>query len=188
MPLIDGRDLQTVLADGPMEPSRTVRIIEQVALALHAAHQVGLLHRDVKPSSILLDHNDFAYLIGFDIARAADETRLTKSGNTIGSVHYIAPERLGSRADEDARADIYSLACVLYECLTGDRPFPRDTVGSEVVAHLMDPPPQPSTRQPNVPAQFDAVIAKGMAKDPNNRYATTVELADAARDAITTPI
>jgi serine/threonine protein kinase len=94
MRLIEGRDLEAVLADGPLEPARAVRIIEQVAKALHAAHEVGLLHRDVKPSNILLDRDDFAYLIDFGIARAADETRLTKSGNTIGTFQYIAPERL----------------------------------------------------------------------------------------------
>src|ERR1700757_1314588 len=101
MRLIEGRDLQAVLADGPMEPGRAVRIVEGVALALQAAHEVGLLHRDVKPSNILLDRNDFAYLIDFGIARAADETRLTKSGNAIGTFAYIAPERLESRAGED---------------------------------------------------------------------------------------
>ena len=180
MRLIEGRDLQTVLADGPMEPSRAVRIIEGIALALHAAHKVGLVHRDVKPSNILLDDNDFAYLIDFGIARAADETRLTKSGNAIGTFHYIAPERLGTRAEEDARADIYSLACVLYECLTGRPPFDEATMARLVAAHLNTPPPQPSATQPNVPAQFDEVIATGMAKDPDNRYATTVELANAA--------
>src|ERR1700745_3369615 len=127
MRLIEGRDLQTVLAEGPMEPSRVVRIIEQVALALHAAHKVGLLHRDVKPSNILLDDDDFAYLIDFGIARAADETRMTKSGHTIGTFQYIAPERLDSQIAEDARADIYSLACVLYEALTGEPPFAGST-------------------------------------------------------------
>jgi serine/threonine protein kinase len=130
-----------------------VRIIEQVALALHAAHKVGLVHRDVKPSNILLGDNDFAYLIDFGIARAADETRLTKSGNMIGTFLYIAPERLGTRAEEDARADIYSLACVLYECLTGHPPFEEDTMAGLVAAHLNTPPPQPSTTQPHVPAQ-----------------------------------
>jgi serine/threonine-protein kinase len=165
-----------------------VGIIGQVAKALHAAHQVGLLHRDVKPSNILLDRDDFGYLIDFGIARAADETRLTKSGNTIGTFAYIAPERLGTRAEEDARADIYSLACVLYECLTGRPPFDEATMAQLVAAHLNTPPPQPSTVQPNVPAQFDAVIAKGMAKNPHERYATTVELARNARDAITVPI
>jgi serine/threonine protein kinase, bacterial len=188
MRLIDGRDLQTVLADGPLEPSRAVRIIEQVAKALHAAHEVGLLHRDVKPSNILLDRDDFAYLIDFGIARAADQTRLTQSGSAIGTFAYIAPERLDARANEDARADIYSLACVLYECLTGHPPFEADTMPQVIAAHLHAPPPRPSTTQPNVPALIDQVIATGMAKDPHNRYATTIELAHAARDAITAPI
>src|SRR6201993_837361 len=188
MRLIEGRDLQAVLADGPMEPGRAVRIIEGVALALQAAHEVGLLHRDVKPSNILLDRHDFAYLIDFGIARAADETRLTKSGNTIGTFAYIAPERLGTRTEEDARADIYSLACVLYECLTGSPPFDEATMAQLVAAHLNTPPPHPSTAQPEVPEPFDEVIATGMAKDPDQRYATTVELASAAHDAITTPL
>ncbi|MFZ0903057.1 MAG: serine/threonine-protein kinase [Mycobacterium sp.] len=188
MRLVEGRDLQVVLADGPLDPARAVRIIEQVAEALHAAHQVGLLHRDIKPSNILLDHNDFAYLIDFGIARAADETRMTKSGNTIGTFAYIAPERLDSTVEEDARADIYSLACVLYEALTGEPPFAGSTTAHLMYAHVHTPPPQPSTSQPNVPAQFDEVIATGMAKNPDNRYATTVELANAAHDAITTPL
>ncbi len=188
MRLIQGRDLQEVLADGPLEPARAVRIIEQVAEALHAAHQVGLLHRDIKPSNILLDHNDFAYLIDFGIARALDETRMTKTGGTIGTWAYIAPERFDPKTEEDARADIYSLACVLYEALTGEPPFAGSTTAHLMYAHLNTPPPQPSTSQPNVPAQFDEVIAAGMAKNPNQRYATTVELANAARDAITTPI
>lgn len=188
MRLIDGSDLQTALAEGPIEPARAVHIIGQIALALNVAHEDGLLHRDIKPSNILLDRNDFAYLIDFGIARAADETRLTKSGNTIGTFQYIAPERLGTRAEEDARADIYSLACVLYECLTGHPPFGEASMAQLVVAHLSAPPPRPSTTQSNVPAQIDPVIATGMAKDPEDRYATTVELAGAARDAITVPI
>jgi serine/threonine protein kinase len=187
MRLIEGRDLQAVLADGPLEAARAVRIIEQVATALHAAHEVGLVHRDVKPSNILLDKNDFAYLIDFGIARALDETRLTSTGNAIGTFHYMAPERLGDHPTDDARADIYALACVLYECLTGQPPFAGASMGSLVAAHLQTPPPQPSATQPNVPKQVDQVIATGMAKDPDNRYATTVELADAARDAITVP-
>jgi serine/threonine-protein kinase len=188
MRLIEGRDLQSVLAEGPLEPKRAVRIIEGVALALHAAHQIGLVHRDVKPSNILLDGNDFAYLIDFGIARAADETRMTQTGNTIGTFQYIAPERLGTGGVEDGRVDIYSLACVLYECLAGDPPFDSDTMAHLVAAHLSTPPPRPSITQPNVPAHLDEVIATGMAKDPDERYATTVELANAAHDAITVPI
>src|ERR1700736_6436443 len=142
MRLIEGRDLQTILRDGPVEPTRAVRIIEQVAKALHAAHEIGLVHRDVKPSNILLDDDDFAYLIDFGIARAADETRLTGTGNMIGTFHYMAPERLGDHPDEDARTDIYALACVLCECLTGQPPFPGTGIGSLVAAHLNTPPPQ----------------------------------------------
>jgi serine/threonine kinase PknH len=187
MRLIEGRDLQSVLADGPLDPARAVRIVGQVAEALNAAHQVGLLHRDVKPSNILLGHNDFAYLIDFGIARAADETRLTKSGNTIGTFAYIAPERLDGRANEDARVDIYSLTCVLYEALTGRPPFAGDTTPRLIAAHLNEPPPRPSINRPEVPGRVDEVIATGMAKDPDQRYATTIELADAARDALTVP-
>ena len=188
MRLIEGRDLQTVLTDGPLDPARAVGIIGQVAKALHAAHQVGLLHRDIKPSNILVDNDDFAYLIDFGIARVIEETRVTKSGDTLGTFQYIAPERLDVQALEDARADIYSLACVLYESLTGQPPFPGHTMAHLVAAHLNTPPPKPSIGRPDVPAQVDEVIATGMAKDPEQRYATTIELADAAQDAITAPI
>src|SRR6201998_2627090 len=151
MRLIEGRDLDKVLGEGPLEPKRAVRIIEQVATALHAAHKVGLVHRDVKPSNILLDEDDFAYLIDFGIARGANETSLTGTGARIGSWHYMAPER-SRPGDVDARADIYALACVLYECLTGSRPFPGDNLEHQVAAHLSDPPPQPSATQTEVPA------------------------------------
>ncbi len=187
MRLIEGRDLQEVLAGGPLQPGRAVRIIEQVAKALHAAHKIGLIHRDVKPSNILLDEDDFAYLIDFGIARGADQTGLTSTGSMIGTWHYMAPERLGGR-EVDARSDIYALACVLHECLTGSRPFPGDSMESQVAAHLTAPPPRPSIARPGVPPEFDAVIAKGMAKQPHERYQTTVELARAARDAVTVPI
>jgi serine/threonine-protein kinase len=187
MRLIRGRDLQALIADGALQPGRAVRIIEQVAKALHAAHKVGLVHRDVKPSNILVDDEDFAYLIDFGIARATDDTRLTGTGNAIGTFQYMAPERMGGHPD-DARADIYALACVLYECLTGQPPFPGTNMGSLVAAHLHTPPPQPSMAKADVPQQLDEVIATGMAKEPDQRYATTVELAVAAHDAVTTSI
>jgi len=121
MRLIDGRDLHTVLSDGPLEPARAVRIVEQVAKALHAAHKKGLVHRDVKPSNIMLDDDDHAYLIDFGIARAAGDTALTSTGTFVGSWYYMAPERFGA-GSTDARADVYALACVLFECLTGQTP------------------------------------------------------------------
>ena len=135
MRLIEGRDVETVLAEGPITPARAVLIIEQVAKAVHAAHKVGLVHRDIKPSNILLDGDDFAYLIDFGIARAAGETGLTATGGVIGTLRYMAPERF-STGEADARSDIYALACVLYECLTGNRPFPGDSMEQQLAGHL----------------------------------------------------
>ncbi|OBH94614.1 serine/threonine-protein kinase [Mycobacterium sp. E2733] len=187
MRLIEGRDLHDVLAQGPLEPARAIAIIDQIASALHAAHRVGLIHRDVKPSNILIAEHDFAYLIDFGIAHAAGEAGLTSTGAVIGTWAYMAPERLNT-GQADARADIYALACVLYECLTGSRPFPGDSLEQQLAAHLASPPPRPSTQTNTVPTALDTVIATGMAKDPDQRYATTIELADAARAAITTPL
>jgi serine/threonine-protein kinase len=186
MRLIEGDNLEHVLADGPMDAARSVKIIEQVASALNAAHRVGLVHRDVKPSNVLVSEDDFAYLIDFGIARGAGETGLTATGNVVGTWPYMAPERF-VEGRSDIASDIYSLACVLYECLTSSRPFPGDSVEQQIAGHLTTPPPRPSVTRPGVSAQLDAVVAVGMAKDPGRRYATTVELARAARAAITPP-
>ncbi len=165
MRLIEGRDLQEVLADGPMEPARAVRIIEQVAKALHAAHKIGLVHRDVKPSNILLDEDDFAYLIDFGIARGADQTRMTSTGGVIGSWPYMAPERFSAQ-EVDARADMYALACVLYECLTGHTPYPGDSPEQQYAGHVATPPPQPSSTNPDLPADFDRGHREGPGQRP----------------------
>ncbi len=184
MKLIKGRDLQDLLDDGPLPPPRAVGIIEQIASALHAAHEVKLVHRDVKPSNILVAKDDFAYLIDFGIARAAGESGLTSTGATIGTWAYMAPERFKREGVADARADIYALACVLHEALTGQPPFAADAIEKIAVAHMLEPPPRPSELQPRVSAAMDDVIATGMAKDPSERYATTKELAQAARSAV----
>jgi serine/threonine protein kinase, bacterial len=185
MRLVRGHDLRALLQGGPLEPRQAVNIIEQIASALNAAHEIGLVHRDVKPSNILLDEDDVAHLSDFGTARAADQDELTSTGATSGTWAYMAPERFSVR-EVDSRADIYALACVLYECLTGSPPFPADTVASQVAAHLIAPPPRPSITQPGLPPEVDEVIATGMAKDPDQRYATTIELMNAARDALTT--
>jgi serine/threonine-protein kinase len=187
MRLIDGQDLEHVLTRGPLEPARAVKIIEQISSALNAAHRVGLVHRDVKPSNILLAEDDFAYLIDFGIARGAGETGLTATGSVVGTWPYMAPERF-TTGQTDTRSDIYALACVLYECLTNSRPFPGDSVEQQIAGHLTTPPPRPSIARPGVSPQLDAVIATGMAKDPDERYKTTIELARAARTAVTAPI
>jgi adenylate cyclase len=183
MRLIEGHDLKAVLNNGPLVPSRAVAIIEQVAMALDAVHQSGLVHRDVKPSNILIARYDFAYLIDFGIARATRESGLTASGEVVGTMSYIAPERIrGDRAD--GRADIYSLACVLAQCLTATPPFTGENVASQMMAHLTAQPPRPSQINAAVPVEFDAIVAKGMAKDPDERYQAALDLADAAREVI----
>ena len=139
--------------------------------------------RSVKPSNILVGELDFAYLIDFGIARAADQSKLTQTGHMIGTWADMAPERL-SHGRADSRSDTYSLACVLYECLVGSTPYPGHTVEQQVVGRLTAPPPRPSVTG-HVPAAFDGVIAKGMAKDPEDRYPTSYDLALAARSAIT---
>jgi serine/threonine protein kinase len=186
MRLIDGQDLETVLTDGPLEPARAVLIIGQIAAALDAAHRVGLVHRDVKPSNVLIAEDDFAYLIDFGIARAVGETGLTSTGTTIGTWAYMAPERF-STGQADPRSDVYSLACVLHQCVTGQRPYPGDSLEQQVAGHLMTAPPKPSELRERVPAPLDEVIACGMAKNPDERYQSTKELAHAASTAITLP-
>ncbi len=185
MRLIEGQDLESLLKNGPLTPERAVGIIAQIASALHAAHRIGLVHRDVKPSNILIAEDDFAYLIDFGIARTAEESRLTSIGSVIGTWAYMAPERI-TDSQIDPRSDEYALACVLHECVTGEAPFPGDSLQQQISAHLTLPPPRPSTMRGGVSQQFDEVIAKGMAKDPAKRYASTKDLAIAARAATTT--
>ena len=185
MALIEGRDLAAMIADGPLDPEQAVAIVEQVAGALNAAHRAGLVHRDVKPSNILIDEDDYAYLIDFGIARgAADTTKLTGTGATIGTWAYMAPERF-TTDQISPRCDIYALACVLHEALTGDHPYPGGSLERQVAGHLTAPPPRPSMMRPDVPDQFDDVIATGMAKDPGQRYQSARDLAQAARQALT---
>lgn len=185
MPVVDGIDLEGLLKrDGKLSPRRAVAVIEQLAAALDAAHAVGLVHRDVKPSNALLTGHDFAYLIDFGIAHDAEATKMTRTGMIIGSFAYMAPERFTSDT-ADARADIYALTCVLYECLTGARPYPGDSVQQQVSGHIAHDPPIPTNLDPTIPVRFDEVIARGMAKDPDLRYGSAHELATAAREALT---
>jgi eukaryotic-like serine/threonine-protein kinase len=185
MRLIEGRDLNGFIAEngGRLSPSQSVTVVEQVAAALDSAHHAGLVHRDVKPSNILVANaRDFVYLIDFGIARTATDTTLTVSGHTMGTMAYMAPERF--RGTTDLRADVYSLTCVLFECLTGSRPYPGRTYEEQLAGHLSTPPPQPSTMAPGIPPALDEVVARGMAKDPDERYQTALELAHAARAAL----
>jgi serine/threonine-protein kinase len=183
MRLVRGQTLDELIAKGPLEPARAVAIIGQVAAALDAAHAEGLMHRDIKPHNIIVTEADFAYLVDFGIAEARGDTRLTTVGTPIGTVNYMAPERFNQQNATPA-VDVYALACVLYESLTGDSPFARDSLENLVAAHLVSPPPRPSVTNPRVPASFDAVIARGMAKDPDDRYGTAGGLVRAAHRAM----
>ncbi|MGI5217094.1 protein kinase domain-containing protein [Nocardia sp. CA-290969] len=187
MRLVPGTDLRTILqSGGPLSPQRAVTVLEQIAAALDAAHVDGLVHRDVKPANILVTDADFAYLADFGIAHYEGESSVTKAGVAIGSYTYMAPERF-DRAPVTPRADIYSLACVLHECLTGAVPFDAPSIGMLIRAHLAEPPPRASVQRTGLPAAFDDVIACGMAKDPHDRFATATELAVAARTALNSP-
>jgi Protein kinase domain len=182
MRFVPGTDLHHLLGqEGQLAPARAASIVAQVADALDAAHAAGLVHRDVKPANILIN-NDHAYLSDFGITRVqASDTRITDSGNWIGTVDFMAPEHLRGEPT-DARADVYALGCVLFTALTGTPPFRRDTVPVTITAHLHDPPPRPSETA-GVPAAFDAVIARALAKAPEDRYPSAGDLGRAARAA-----
>lgn len=187
MRLVEGTDLDSVLKRfGPLTPPRAVAVITQIASALDAAHAAGVMHRDVKPQNILVTADDFAYLADFGIASATTDEKLTQLGTAVGTWKYMAPERF-SDAEVTYRADIYALACVLFECLTGAPPYRADSAGMLVSAHMMDPIPAPSQRRPDIPKAFDAVIARGMAKRPEDRYASAGDLALAAKQALSHP-
>ncbi|BBZ40218.1 serine/threonine-protein kinase [Mycobacterium conspicuum] len=183
MRLVRGTDLQTMIDTAPLDPSRAVAIIAQIAAALDAAHAEGLIHRDVKPQNIIVTPADFAYLVDFGIAEAIGDTRLTAAGAQVGSFAYMAPERFGGQEITPA-IDVYALTCVLYEALTGQMPFQVDTPEAVIAAHLAYPPPQPSLTNPDVPASFDDVIARGMAKEPDDRYGSAGALGRAANRAL----
>ncbi|WP_433522961.1 protein kinase domain-containing protein [Nocardia pseudovaccinii] len=182
MEYIDGIDLAEMLARvGTLTPTAAVDFVTQAASGLDAAHRAGLIHRDVKPSNILVGTGGHAYLIDFGIAQSLGQTAVTATGMAIGSWAYMAPERFNGTVD--ARSDVYSLACVLYECLTGRRPYGDTDPARQMHGHLMTDPPRVSTVNRAVPPELDAVIARGMAKDQTHRYPSAREFAAAAYTA-----
>lgn len=185
MRLVRGQTLHDLINSGPLEPRRAVTIVEQIASALDAAHAHGLIHRDVKPQNIIVTPADFAYLLDFGIAQAQGDSSLTQADTRIGSFSYMAPERFGDDPCTPA-ADVYSLACVLYETLTADAPFPTHSNEQLIAAHLSTPPPRPSTVHSGIPTSLDTVIARGMAKEPDDRYGSAGALGRAAQRALHT--
>ncbi|MGW5105879.1 protein kinase domain-containing protein [Nocardia sp. NPDC004123] len=183
MELIEGADLSKTLREaGALPPDRAVDLIIQIAEALDIAHRAGLVHRDVKPSNVLTLPNGFAYLIDFGIARGVGQATITSTGVAVGTWAYMAPERYSGT--EDLRSDVYSLACLLYEILVGAKPFTQADPVQQMAAHLTTDPPRASDHNSLIPAALDAVIARGLAKDPDRRFQSAGALAAAARAAL----
>jgi Protein kinase domain len=177
MRFVAGSDLRELLrTEGALDPERALAICRQVAAALDAAHARGLVHGDVKPSNVLLDEDEHVYLADFGLTRRLDEQA---DGRLAGSPAYLAPEQLEGKPVDD-RSDIYALACVLFECLTGAPPFGGDSRLEVAWAHLEEEPPAPSKLRSALPGALDAVIVRALAKEPEERYPRAAELVAAA--------
>jgi pSer/pThr/pTyr-binding forkhead associated (FHA) protein len=181
MRLVEGTDVRELIAaDGLIEPLRAARIVRQVGAALDAAHARGMLHRDVKPSNVLLARGDHVYLSDFGLAKhAAQGGGLTRQGSIVARAEYVAPEQVLNQP-VDARADIYALGCLLFEALTGEAPFASWQGGPAALAHVDAPPPSPSDLRSELPREFDEVVHRAMAKDPDERYPSAGDLGRAA--------
>jgi hypothetical protein len=185
MRYVEGTDLRALLhAEGALDQARALAICSQVANALDAAHAKGLVHRDVKPSNVLLDQDEHVYLADFGLTRRVDEQGGPAGENrSVGTPAYLAPEQIEG-GSVDGRADVYSLGCLLYECLTGTAPFGGGSRLAVAWAHLEDEPPSASERRPELTEAIDPVIRKAMAKSPDDRYATCAALIGAAEEAL----
>ena len=187
MRYVDGSDAKNLLKQqGPLDPERAVDIIAPVASALGAAHGKGLVHRDVKPANILLaggndaEDESHVYLSDFGVAKHSASRALTKTGIFVGTAEYASPEQIEGK-QLDGRADVYSLGCVLYECLTGAPAYDRDSEVALMYAHLLEPPPSVTAVRPELPPEVDELVAKAMAKSRDDRFATAREFATEAR-------
>jgi serine/threonine protein kinase len=175
MELVRGEPLSAVIARGPIEAGETLRIIEEAARALQAAHERGFVHRDVKPGNILVRTDGLIKITDFGIAKAADAVPVTRSGMVMGTAHYIAPEQ-ASGSEAGPAGDVYSLGIVGYECLAGHRPFRADSAVAVAMMQVRDePPPLPDS----VPVLTRELIESVLVKDPTQRYATGGEFAEA---------
>jgi serine/threonine-protein kinase len=185
MRYVETTDLRALLKrDGPLPPERGAHIVRQTASALDAAHRRGLVHRDIKPGNILVAEGDHVYLSDFGLAKSTTADKaLTRSGHFLGTVGYAAPEQIHGRG-LDARTDVYGLACLAYECLTGAWPYERESEAEIMQAHLEAPPPRPSSARPDLPSGLDDVIAKGLAKVKEERYDTCGAFASALQAAL----
>src|SRR3954454_9435530 len=181
MRFVDGTDLKALIrSEGRLPAARAAGIVAQVAEALDAAHARGLVHRDIKPANILIAAGDRTYLTDFGLTKHAESASgLTKTGTWVGTADYVAPEQVQGQ-HVDARTDVYSLGCVLFEALTGRLPFPHPTEIAKIYAHLQEEPPAMDWAALGVPAAMDPVVRRAMAKDPAARYQSAGDLGRAA--------
>jgi Protein kinase domain/Tetratricopeptide repeat len=187
MACVDGSDLKTLLAqEGRLPLRRALRVVGQIAAALDAAHARGLVHRDVKPANILVAADDRAYLTDFGVVKELTSAGTTRTGSFVGTIDYSAPEQIEGR-EVDARTDVYALACVLYECVTGEAPFHRPSEVAVLNAHLHAPPPKLSRVAPDLPTALEPVLGKALSKSPLDRYGSCTELVAAAKAAAAQP-
>jgi eukaryotic-like serine/threonine-protein kinase len=183
MEYLGGGSLQERIKEGPVPPGQALQWLEQAASALDAAHREGVIHRDVKPANLLLDRHDRMHVADFGIASAAGFDSLTQTGTVLGTASYLSPEQaMGERTTP--ASDLYSLAVVAFELLTGRRPFEGDSVAAAAAAHVTAEVPSVCDVNPEMPCELDPVFARALAKDPSRRYGSAAEFVAALRASI----
>src|SRR4051794_15315220 len=182
MRLVRGPNLKDMIIARELDAGRSLRILAPIADALDAAHGQGLIHRDIKPQNILISGRDHAYLADFGLTKAPGEKSLTKTGQFVGTLDYISPEQIRGKP-ASKQSDIYALAAVLYECLSGVVPYPKDSEAAVLYAHMSDEPPSVTEARPDLPAALDDVIRKAMSKEPEQRHQSASELMRDAEEA-----
>jgi eukaryotic-like serine/threonine-protein kinase len=178
MEYVDGVTLRDIVhTEGPIPPKRAIEIIADACQALNFSHQHGIVHRDVKPANIMISKNNAVKVMDFGIARALADTgnSVTQTAAVIGTAQYLSPEQARGET-VDARSDVYSLGCVLYEILTGEPPFIGDSPVAVAYQHVREDPVPPSQRHTGISPELDAVVLKALAKNPDNRYQTAAEM------------
>ena len=191
MRYVEGDDLRRLIArEAPLDPDRALRLIEQVGDALDVAHERGLVHRDVKPANVLIagrSGREHCYLTDFGLTKQTSSiSGLTGTGELVGTIEYVSPEQIRGET-VDARADVYSLGCVLYECLAAERPFARDSEVATLWAHVNEPPPALAGTHAELGSEIDAVMTRALAKAPADRHGSCGELVASARAALGLP-
>ena len=184
MEYLSGGSLAERLAqEGAQPPGRALAWLAQTAAALDAAHANGVVHRDVKPANLLLDEEDRVYVADFGVASATGLGTFTEVGSVVGTAGYLAPEQAKGETATPA-SDRYALAVVAFELLTGARPFARESTTAEAMAHVREPIPTASSLNPDLPVEVDDVLERGLAKDRDRRFASSVDLVAALREAL----